>query len=120
MNARYFFDASALVGLLEEHASYSRFRDEPIVTERGHLYEFIRYLLKTRRARDVLPIMQALRCERVEPEDEDLLEAAKIRAKHPRMSGQLALGYALARRESLKFLTSDTAFRRFPGAEYVD
>lgn len=120
MRPKFFFDASALIGLFEERPGFGPYRAEPILTERGHIYEFVRYLLKTRGARDVLPIVAAVRAIRVEPQDVDLLAAAKLKAQHSRMSAQDALGYRLARREGLKFLTTDTAFRKMPGVELVE
>lgn len=120
MRSKLFFDASALVGLFEARSAFEPYRREPIVTERGHIYEFARYLLKTRGARDAAAIVAAVHAIRVEPHDGDLLTAAKLKAQHARMSSQDALGYTLARREGLRFLTTDTAFRKMPGVELVD
>lgn len=116
----YFFDTHALIGITTARPGYEPYRAAPIVTDRGCLYEFARYVLKTRRARDVMPTLAALRAERIEPEDKDLLAAAKLLQRHPRASAQDALGYTLAQREGLKFLTGNTAFRKLRGVEYVE
>lgn len=117
---RYFFDTHALIGIATARPGYEPYREAPIVTDRGCLYEFARYVLKTRRARDVLPALAALRTERVDPEDEDVLAAAKLMKEHERISAQDALGYVLAQRERLRFLTGDAAFRKMRGVEWVD
>ncbi|MFA5861732.1 MAG: PIN domain-containing protein [Candidatus Thermoplasmatota archaeon] len=90
-----------------------------MITERGHLYEFARELLKRVPAREVRGALAAMAPNRLDPTDDDLIEAAKLKRVHPRMSAQDALGYMLARREGLLFLTGDTAFRKMTGVEFV-
>lgn len=120
MAPRYFFDAYALLRLREGAASHERFRLEPVITERGHLYEFTRELLKRVSAREARIALGALAPNRIEPTDDDLVEAAKLHRDHARMSAQDALGYVLARREGLRFLTGDRAFRKMAGVEFVE
>lgn len=118
--AAFFFDTHALVGITTARPGYERFRNEPIVTDRGCLYEFARFILKSRRARDVVPVLAALRAERLDPTDEDLVAAAKLQRQRPRLSAQDALGYVLARRAGLRFLTGDRAFRGMVGVQLVE
>lgn len=118
--ARYFFDAYALLRLQEGADAYARFATEPVVTERGHVYEFARELVKRGTARDAREALATLVATRLEPSDEDLVEAAKIHRRHSGLSPQDALGYALARREGLLFLTGDRAFRTMAGVEFVE
>lgn len=119
MKPRYFFDASAIIRVYDDDPSFAPFVNEPMVTERGHVYEFARHTLKTRNASEARAALLDLRTDRVEPTDADLVEAAKLSAKSSRLSAQDALGYVLARRERLTFLTTDRAFRGLPGVEIV-
>lgn len=116
----YFFDTYALLRHHFGKPTYAPFRDVPIVTERTQIYEFAREVLKQGGAKAVLPAIARLRPNRLDPTDVDLLEAAKLKTRHPRLSSADALGYVLARREGLKFLTGDTAFRKMPGVEWVE
>lgn len=116
----HFFDAYALIRFHWGHPSYQRFEDVPIITERTHLYEFARAVLKTDGGKAVLPALARLNANRLDPSDEDLLEASKLRARIVRLSGADALGYVLAQREGLLFLTDDHAFRKMPGVEFIE
>lgn len=116
---RFFFDTDAMIGILLNSPGLEPYADAEIVTERGHVYELVNYLAKERPARDVLPIVGALREERLEPTNDDLLAAVKLRRQHRRLSAQDALGYVVARRAGLRFVTGDSAFRGLPGVEYI-
>ena len=116
----YFFDTYALLRHYWGADSYLPYRETPIVTERTHVFEFAREVLKARGSKAVLPAITALRANRLDPRDEDLLDAAKLKRKHARLSSADALGYVLAQRESLLFLTGDRQFRDMPGVEFVE
>lgn len=119
MKQRYFFDASAMIRVLEEDPLFEAYKEEPVVTDIGHAYEFARYLLKRYGAARAREILHGLRMDRVEPTSDDLVEASKLAARHSAMSAQDALGYTLARRVKMTFLTTDRAFRGMPGVEIV-
>lgn len=116
----YFFDAYALIRFRRGLPAYERFAEEPIITERTHLYEFAREVLKVEGAKAVLSALHDLRANRLEPTDADLLAAAKLLQQNARLSGADALGYVLARREGLRFLTGDPQFRKMAGVEFVE
>lgn len=116
----YFFDAYALLRWHAGSASYARFEGEPIITERGHLYEFSRAVFKTQGAKAVMPALSGLRANEIHPQGADFVDAMKLKVRHPRLSNADALGYVLARREGLRFLTGDTAFKKLVGVEYVE
>jgi|ERR1051325_2150386 predicted nucleic acid-binding protein len=120
MSTRCFFDASALIRVLERDPRFESYREEPVVTDIGHVYEFARYLLKRYGAARARELLQGLRADRVEATNDDLVEAAKLAARSSKLSAQDALGYVLARREDLVFLTTDRGFRGMPGVELVD
>ena len=116
----YFFDAYALLRWHAGSASYQRFAREPIVTERGHLFEFARAVFKTEGAKAVVPALAGLRANELHPTSADFVEAMKLKVRQPRLSNADALGYVLARREGLRFLTGDTGFKKLAGVEYVE
>lgn len=119
MSERYFFDTYALIRLARGEPSYDRFSTEPVHTDSGCLYEFVRWMMKTENAARARDALGELHADRLVATDDDLLHAAKLLRQHPRMSGQDALGYCIARRGNMTFLTGDGAFRRLPGVELV-
>lgn len=117
--ASHFFDTYALLRMYRGDASYERYAKIPIMTDSGSLYEFAREILRRGNAREARDALAGLRAERLVPTDDDLVEAAKLAQRSGRISAQDALGYAIARRERLLFLTGDRAFRHLPGVDLV-
>lgn len=117
---RYFFDTYALLRLYRGEASYVPYAGIPIVTDSGCLYEFAREVFRRGNAREAQAALADIRAERISPTNDDLVEAAKLAQRLARISAQDALGYALARRAGLLFLTGDRAFRRLPAVEFVE
>lgn len=115
----YFFDTYALLRVHFGEPAYAPFADVPIVTERSHVFEFAREVMKQGGGKAVLPAIASLRANRLDPTDADLLAAAKLKVRHPRLSSADAIGYVLAQREGLKLLTGDTAFRKMRDVEFV-
>ncbi|MHB8585311.1 MAG: PIN domain-containing protein [Thermoplasmatota archaeon] len=115
----FFFDTYALLRCYLRAESYAPFKDEPISTERGCLYEFAGVLLAAEGAAGILPAIRAMRANRLDPTDDDFVAASKLRLQHPRWSRVDALGYVLADRLGYRFLTGDSAFRNVPNVEFV-
>ena len=114
---RYFFDTYALIELLARK-DFLRYSAKGFVTSRWNLAEL---LVVDLREHGEAAARQHFRrflgaCE--DPTDEDLFQAALFREaqrKRKRMLSYVdALGYVLARRLSLRFLTGDQAFRGLP------
>lgn len=116
----FFFDSYALLRVYRGDPGLARYADVAIRTDHGSVYEFTREVLingNAAKARAALAELSS--AERLTPTDEDMLEAAKLKQRTARISNQDALGYCIAQREELLFLTGDTAFRRMPGVEYI-
>lgn len=120
MTEAYFFDTYALLRTYLGEAAFARFAAVPVITDHGCLFEFTRQIMVRKNAKAAREALVGLRAERIVPADDDLVEAAKLMRKLPRLSAQDAMGYTLARRERLLFLTGDRAFRNLPGVEFVE
>lgn len=120
MRNRYFFDTYALLRVFEGKPTFAPFAEVPVFTDPGCLYEFARQVVARQGAAEARAALAGLRAERIVPDDEDLVEAAKFMQRTPRVSAQDALAYTLAQRNDLLFLTGDRAFRRLPGVEFVE
>ena len=119
---RCFFDTYALIALLRRK-DFVRYSAKGFATSRWNLAELLVFDL---REHDEVAARRHFQrflgaCET--PTDDDLFHAAVFREAQPRRRRQLsyvdALGYVLARRLKLRFLTGDDAFRGLPGVLFV-
>ncbi len=119
---RYFFETYALIELLGRK-SFLRYSAKGLATSRWNLAELLPFDLRehdeTAARKHFARFLGA--CQ--EPTDQDLFQAAVFREAQRRRRRILsyvdALGYVLARRLSLRFLTGDDAFRGLPNVLFV-
>lgn len=119
---RYYFDTYALIEFLRRR-EFLRYSAKGFVTSRWNLAELL--VIDVREHGDLIARRHFQRflaaCE--DPTDEDLFQAAVFRERQRRRRRSLsfvdALGYRLARRLKLRFLTGDEAFQGLPGVLFV-
>jgi len=119
---RYYFDTYALIELLARR-DFLRYSAKGFRTSRWNLAELL--VVDLREHGEAIARRHFQRflgaCE--EPTDEDLFQAAVFREAQRERKRLLsyvdALGYVLARRQSLRFLTGDQAFRGLPHVLFV-
>lgn len=117
----YFLDAYAMVAILEGHPAYSPYAEGSFATNRLHLYELHYHEL---RARDRTKAFEALRLfgpfeQRIEDDDIAAASAFRLANRRKRFSYADALGYQMAVRRGMRFLTGDRAFRGMRHVEFV-
>ena len=114
---RCFFDTYALVELLRRN-DFLKYSAKGLVTTRWNLAELLVVDLREHDEAAARRHFQRFLGACEEPTDEDLFQAALFREAQRKRKRQLsyvdALGYVLARRLSLRFLTGDDAFRGLP------
>lgn len=115
---QYFWDAYALVERAEGNASYLPYADVPVFTHQMDVYEFVACVSRHHPETEVREALRLLAPNLVDAETEDLFAAARFRAER-RVSYVDALGYVLARKHGMRFLTGDRAFQGVEGVEYV-
>ena len=118
---RYFFDTYALIERQNGSDAYAAFQGAAVFTHQYNLYEFVAAIMRVAdeaRARRELALLHP---NALEAETEDLFAAARFRAEHARkrVSYVDALGYTLARKHDLPFLTGDRVFKGIDGVEFV-
>ncbi|MFB6100475.1 MAG: PIN domain-containing protein [Candidatus Nanohalobium sp.] len=122
MDAEYYFDTYALIEFVEGKENYQRFQDTPIITSFYNIYEFACYLLRDHDREKAERVLDKLNYNLIEPEEDDLIPSAKFKLEN--RSQQLSyvdcMGYRLAERHDLKFLTGDQEFEDKENVEYVD
>jgi predicted nucleic acid-binding protein len=120
---RYFFDTYALISITHGKEAYRMYSECEVVTTRLNLMEAYYQLL--READEVTAGLYydgALR-HAVDFTDTDVKDAMKFRLEMKRKGKNLsymdAMGYTIASRLRIKFLTGDREFEGLPNVEYV-
>ncbi len=120
--AYFFFDAYALYEILSGNPAYEKY-DENVsfVTTRLNLMELYYGLLLKYGKKVAGEYYDYFLSNVSDLDDETVKEAMEFRLENKRsvLSYVDCVGYALARRNGLLFLTGDKAFKGLPGVEYV-
>lgn len=114
----YFFDTYALVEIYRANKNYEKYKDSRFVTSYLNLIEFDYYLLKTKGDRN---LFNRLKEFTVEVEDEDVKKANEFKLEHKKkdLSFVDCIGYMIAKRAGIKFLTGDKHFENRDNVEFV-
>lgn len=121
-NKKYFLDTYAIIEHLEGNPKYSEFNSENSVTSVFNILEFCYYLEKSfyneERARSVAMIFFNV-C--IDIDFEAIFEASRFRweNKKLKLSYTDCMGYALAKRNGLQFVTGDEPFKSIEGVKFV-
>jgi len=123
---RYYADTYALVAIIKGDKNCSAYTDKILVTTEFNLLELAYALTRdfgAEKARRVLKIIRE-DLEIIQPTDEDYINAALLRQKVKREGKNLSLidrlGYVIAERLNIPFLTGDREFRDLENVEYVE
>lgn len=117
----FYFDTYALFERLRGNPSYAPYVEMPVVTHQMNVYELVTALLREQSETRARQLVTSIDANFVDADMADLFDAADFRKEYARrrVSHIDALGYVLARRHSLKFLTGDKAFKGLENVEYV-
>lgn len=117
----YFFDAYAIIEVIKDNPNYSRFSAEPVITAAPQISEVCYYALRTGQTSELKLALQKMRPEILATSTSDWEEAATMKFMHKSKNLSLidCLGYGLARKNYLKFLTGDRQFEKMPNVEFV-
>ena len=118
-NKIFFFDSYAFFEIVRGNARYELYKDTVAITTLFNLAE-LNYGLKKEgsiRAADEITTKYAPFLADVTVED--VKKAMTFRLKHKKLSIPDAIGYIVAQRHSVRFLTGDEDFRELPDVEFV-
>src|SRR3989344_3042195 len=114
---RFFLDTYALVEIFKASKSYDKYADVESFTSILNLFEFYLYLLKNHDEETAKKNYYDLLSFVLEFSNEDLFEAAKLKMRNNKLSLVDAVGYMIAIRNEMKFLTGDDQFRCMKNVE---
>jgi predicted nucleic acid-binding protein len=117
--AKFFFDTYAIIEMIKSNQNYMKYRMMPVLTSIMNYGEFYYWTLKHNENPGRL--LATLKRTMLVIEEGDMNEAVEFRFKnkHRKLSYVDCIGYAMAKRRELIFLTGDNQFRDLPNVEFV-
>jgi len=117
----YFFDTYALFEDLYGNKNYEKYKHFPFKIGLLNIAEFYAGLLKEYGKETAVEIYSKFEFDILEITEGIILEAVEFRRKYKKQKLSLAdaVGYLLAKKYGLKFLTGDKKFENFPDVEFV-
>lgn len=117
----YFCDTYALIEISRGSPAYARYLGEPMTTSPVNLAEFYYKGLQSRKPQKELnALVESFYPQAIQVlEPGDIRAVAALKAAEPDLSLADCIGYHLARKHGMKFLTGDRAFRNKPEVEFV-
>lgn len=115
----YFFDTYAFFEIIRGNPSYQKYSDVLAVTTIFNLAE-LNYNLKKEKGKKVADgYADKYEAFMVNVTLDDVKKAMDLKVKRKNLSIPDAVGYALAKRHGIKFLTGDDDFKDMPNVEFV-
>ena len=115
----FFFDTYAFFEIIQGNPSYAQYKDAVAITTIFNFAE-LNYGLKKGMSIEAADERTASFAHYiVDVTSTDVQEAMTFRLKHKDMSIPDAIGYIVARRYGVRFLTGDEDFRNMPNVEFV-
>lgn len=115
----FFFDTYAFFEIINGNPKYQKYQDVLAVTTIFNLAELNYGLKKEKDAKAVDAITKKYVPFLVEVKIEDIEKAMDLKTKQRKLSIPDVIGYTIAKKYNIKFLTGDEGFKDFPGVEFV-
>ena len=119
MNNIYFFDTYALIEIIRGSQNYKPYLDCRIITTIFNIAE-LNYNLKKEMSKEMANEHTEKFSEfMVHVSIEDIKQAMDFKSLHRNLSIPDAIGYRVAKKHSVKFLTGDSYFEKIDNVEFV-
>ena len=122
MTGKLYYDSYAILAYLDGHPGYARLLAENSgVTSYANLLEIHHAVLRQHGAERAQTILERFSAIITDATLEDIPPAMKLRLEHKRkrLSYTDCLGYVIAKRLGIRFLTGDKEFRGLPNVRFV-
>ena len=115
---RYFLDTYALIEIIEGNKKFKDFLDSEIIIIINNLVELDYYLLRTyNEKREYYKNFFYPFCKEILLED--ISRANDLKIKNKKLSYTDCLGYVIAKRLEIKFVTGDEGFRNLDNVKFT-
>ena len=121
MTEEYFFDTYAIFEIIGGNKSYEKYTDKIITLTKLNIFELFYNALKDFGEQEANKIIEIYYPSVVEYNKEVIKEAAKLRLKYKKKDLSMAdcIGYIVAKKLGIKFLTGDKEFEDLENVEFV-
>ena len=117
----YFFDTYAIIDILKGNPSYNNYKDKKAIITKLNIFELF-YSTLNEQGEEAAEKSIALYYPLVVEYGEEIIkEAAKFRLLHKKQDLSMTdcIGYIIAKKLNVKFLTGDKEFHNMPNVEFV-
>ncbi len=119
MNEVFFFDTYAFIEIIAGNPKYKRFEDSQIITTIFNLAE-LNYILKKEMSKEKADkYVQEYEKYIAEVTIEDIKNAMDLKIRDKQLSIPDVVGYTVAKRYNIKFLTGDQGFKDKMNVEFI-
>ncbi len=115
----YFLDTYAIFEIIEGNPKYKKYQESKIITSVFNLAELNYNLKKEVSKKKADEYTSDYYKFSVEVTLNDIKKAMDLKTKHKKLSIPDAVGYIVAKRYGVKFLTGDEDFKNFDNVEFV-
>ena len=117
----YFFDSYALIEVIKGNKNYEKYETTNPICTILNLFELHQYFLKEFNKQTADFWIKKFDYKLLEITKGDIIKASDFRFLHRKkeLSSIDCIGYILAKKHNLKFLTGDSDFEKIENAEFV-
>lgn len=117
----FFFDSYAILEVLRGSKNYEKYKECIIVTAKLNLFEVFYSMLKGLEEKDYNDLFQKYYEVAIDFDLDVIKEAAKFRLRYKKnnLSMTDCIGYMLAKKWRIRFLTGDKEFENMENVEFV-
>ena len=117
----YFFDSYAIIELIQGKESYKKYAEAVVVTTKLNLFEVYQTIFQTVSEDQADDFLEKYYSLAVDYDKLIIKEAAVMRLKYKKRNISLVdcIGYCLARKLGIPFLTGDKEFEQFENVEFA-
>ncbi|MBI2004130.1 PIN domain-containing protein [Candidatus Pacearchaeota archaeon] len=117
----YFYDTYALIEIIKGNLNFDKFKEATPICIIQNLFELHQALLRDFNKKTADYWINKFDYKLLEILKEDIIKASDFRFKHNKLKLSMTdcLGYILAKKNKLKFLTGDEKFEDFEYVEFV-
>lgn len=122
MSERFYFDTYALVEIFKGNPNYEKYKkDIYLIINKLNLLEYAYFLIRNNKQNEIKEFFERFSGFNVDYDEEDLIKAAlmKYQFKNQKLSFIDCIGYILAKKHKVKFLTGDEKFIGKENVEFV-
>lgn len=121
MDDIFFFDSYALIEIIRGNPNYKIYTGSRVITTKLNIFEVYHGLIRDVSEKEANKFLEEYYSLIMDFNEEDIKNAAKLKIDNNKrdLSMTDCIGYVLAKRLGIKFLTGDKEFKEMENVEFV-